>query len=70
MRVGWCGRGQPVGETQNGRFSSRSTALADEFKSARVTSDGGLLMCELDERLGLSPLKEQAPDRFAAGQER
>ena len=56
MRVGWCGGGQSVGETQNQPFQlSFNSSLRVEFQGARVTSDGSLILVrELDERLGLS----------------
>src|SRR6266851_2880784 len=61
MRVGWCGGGQPVGETQDRPFQlSFNRALRVEFQGARVTSDGGLVLVrELDERLGLSELMDR-----------
>src|SRR5712691_1160554 len=61
MRVGWCGGGQPVGETQNQPFQlSFNSSLRVEFQGARVTSDGSLILVrELDERLGLSALIER-----------
>src|ERR1700730_12678490 len=61
MRVGWCGGGEAVGETQNRPFQlSFNCALRVDFQSARVTSDGGLILVrELDERLGLSALMER-----------
>src|ERR1700682_227235 len=61
MRVGWCGGGQPVGETQNRPFQlSLNSALRVDFQGARVTSDGGLILVrELDESLGLSALMER-----------
>jgi Transposase DDE domain group 1 len=61
MRVGWCGGWQPVGETQKRPFQlSFNSSLRVEFQSARVTSDGGLILVrELDERLGLSALMER-----------
>src|ERR1700719_4021091 len=61
MRLGCCGRGQPVRETQKRPFQlSFNSSLRVEFQSARVTSDGGLILVrELDERLGLSALMER-----------
>jgi len=45
MRVGWCGGGQPVGETQNRPFQlSFNGSLRVDFQGARVTSDGGLIL--------------------------
>src|SRR5271167_3502482 len=54
MRMGWCGGGQAVGETQKRPFQlSFNSSLRVEFQGARVTSDGGLIVVrELDERLG------------------
>jgi hypothetical protein len=50
-----------VGETQKRPFQlSFNSSLRVEFQSARVTSDGGLILVrELDERLGLSALMER-----------
>src|SRR5229473_1405145 len=61
MRLGWCGGGQPVGETQQRPFQLLfNSSLRVEFQGARVTSDGGLILVrELDERLGLSELMER-----------
>jgi hypothetical protein len=61
MLLGWCGGGQPVGETQKRSFQlSFNSSLRVEFQGARVTSDGGLILVrELDERLGLSVLMER-----------
>jgi hypothetical protein len=61
MRLGWCGGGQPVGETQKQPFQlSFNGSLRVEFQGARVTSDGGLLLVrELDERLGFGELIER-----------
>src|SRR6266849_10684009 len=61
MRVGWCGGGQPMGETGKRPFQlSFNSSLRVEFQGARVTSDGGLILVrELDERLGLSALMER-----------
>jgi Transposase DDE domain group 1 len=61
MRLGWCGGGQPVGETQKRPFQlSFNSSLRVEFQGARVTSDGGLLLVrELDERLGFGELIER-----------
>src|SRR5260370_11677362 len=61
MLLGWCGGGQPVGETQKKSFQlSFSSSLRVEFQGARVTSDGGLILVrELDERLGMSALMER-----------
>lgn len=58
MLLGWCGGGQPVGETQQPHFQlSFNSSLRVDFQGARVTSDGGLLVVrELDERLRLSEL--------------
>src|SRR5487761_1994871 len=60
MRLGRCGGGQAVGETQERPFQlSFNSALRVDFQGARVTSDGGLILVrELDERLGLSELME------------
>src|SRR5208282_4992860 len=61
MRLGWCGGGQSVGETQKQPFQlSFNNSLRVQFQGARVTSDGGLILVrELDERLGLSALMQQ-----------
>jgi len=61
MRLGWCGGGQPVGETQKRPFQlSFNSSLRVEFQGARVTSDGGLILVrELDERLGFGELIER-----------
>src|ERR1700687_4436870 len=61
MLLGWCGGGQPVGETQNRLFQlSFNSSLRVDFQGSRVTSDGGLILVrELDERLGLSALMER-----------
>src|SRR5271169_226940 len=61
MRMGWCGGGQPVGETQKRPFQlSFNSSLRVEFQGARVTSDGGLILVrELDERLGFGELIER-----------
>src|SRR4030081_1491837 len=61
MRLGRCGGGEAVGETQNRPFQlSFNSALRVEFQGARVTSDGGLILVrELDERLGLSELMDR-----------
>src|SRR5216683_6022967 len=61
MRVGWCGGGQPVGETQDRPFQlSFNSSLKVDFQGSRVTSDGGLVLVrELDERLGLSELVDR-----------
>jgi Transposase DDE domain group 1 len=61
MRLGWCGGGQAVGERQKRPFQfSFNNSLRVEFRGARVTSDGGLILVhELDERLGLSELMER-----------
>src|SRR6266851_2120742 len=61
MRVGWCGGGQPMGETGKRPFQlSFNSSLRVEFQGARVTSDGGLILVrELDERLGLSELVDR-----------
>ena len=58
MELGWCGGGWAVGERQEQPFQfSFNSALRVDFRSARVTSDGGLILVrELDERLGLSEL--------------
>src|ERR1700693_6551412 len=58
MRVGRCGGGEAVGETQNRPFQlSFNSSLKVDFQGSRVTSDGGLVLVrELDERLGLSEL--------------
>ena len=47
-----------MGEKQNEPFQlSFNAALKVDFQGLRVTSDGGLiLVCELDERLGLGEL--------------
>jgi hypothetical protein len=59
--MGWCGGGQPVGETQKQPFQpSFNSSLRVAFQGARVTSDGGLILLrELDERLGLSALMQR-----------
>src|ERR1700687_4651385 len=61
MRVGWCGGGQPVGETQQRPFQlSFNSSLRVDFQGARVTSDGRLVLVrELDERLRLSELVDR-----------
>ena len=61
MRLGWCGGGQPVGETQKRPFQlSFNGSLRVNFQGSRVTSDGGLILLrELDERLGLSALMQR-----------
>src|SRR5487761_1765724 len=61
MRLGRCGGGQAVGETQERPFQlSFNSALRVDFQGARVTSDGGLILVrELDERLGLSELMDR-----------
>src|SRR6202140_3087375 len=61
MRVGRCGGGEAVGETQNRPFQlSFNSSLKVDFQGSRVTSDGGLILVrELDERLGLSELMER-----------
>src|ERR1039457_6853425 len=61
MRAGWCGGGVAVGEAQNQPFQlSFNSSLRADFQGARVTCDGGLLLvCELDERLGLSALVQR-----------
>ena len=61
MRVGRCGGGAAVGETQQRPFQlSFNGSLRVEFQGARVTSDGGLLLVrELDERLGVGELIER-----------
>jgi hypothetical protein len=61
MLLGWCGGGQPVGETQQRPFQlSFNSSLRVDFQGARVTSDGGLLVVrELDERLRLSELVDR-----------
>ena len=50
-----------MGETRQRPFQlSFNSALRVECQSARVTSDGGLILVrELDERLGLSALMER-----------
>jgi hypothetical protein len=50
-----------VGETQNRPFQlSFNSSFKVDFQGSRVTSDGGLvLVCELDERLGLSELMDR-----------
>jgi len=47
-----------MGEIQNGPFQlSFNASLKVDFQGSRVTSDGGLILVrELDERLGVSPL--------------
>ena len=46
-----------MGETQNQSFQlSFNPSLKVDFQGSRVTSDGLLLVRELDERLGLSAL--------------
>ncbi len=55
-----------MGETQNQSFQlSFNPSLRIDFQGSRVTSDGGLLVRELDERLGLSALiaKNMMDDR-------
>jgi hypothetical protein len=61
MRVGRCGGGEAVGETQNRPFQlSFNSSLKVDFQGSRVTSDGGLVLVrELDERLGLSELVDR-----------
>src|ERR1035437_4719722 len=61
MRAGWCRGGQAVGETQKQPFQlSFKSSLRVDFQGSQVTSDGGLiLVCELDERLGLSALMQR-----------
>src|ERR1700693_5802748 len=61
MRVGRCGGGEAVGETQNRPFQlSFNSSLKVNFQGSRVTSDGGLVLVrELDERLGLSELVDR-----------
>jgi hypothetical protein len=63
MRLGRCGAGAAVGETQNRPFQlSFNSSLKVDFQGARVTSDGGLILVrELDERLGLGMLMSQVP---------
>src|ERR1700674_4623413 len=60
MRVGRCGGGEAVGETQNRPIQlSFNSPLKVDFQGSRVTSDGGsVLVRELDERLGLSELMD------------
>jgi len=50
-----------MGEKQNQPFQlSFNASLKVDFQGSRVTSDGGLiLVCELDERLGLEKLIEE-----------
>ena len=50
-----------MGEKQNQPFQLLfNTSLKVDFQASRVTSDGGLiLVCELDERLGLQKLIEE-----------
>src|SRR6202158_2106213 len=61
MRVGRCGGGEAVGDTQNRLFQlSFNSSLKVDFQGSRVTSDSGLILVrELDERLGLSELMER-----------
>jgi Transposase DDE domain group 1 len=53
--------GQPVGEKGKQPFQlSFNSSVRVDFQGARVTSDGGLILVrELDERLGLSELRER-----------
>src|SRR5271169_4778732 len=61
MRLGRCGGGEAVGETQNRHFQlSFNSSLKVDFQGSRVTSDGGLVLVrELDERLRLSELVDR-----------
>src|SRR6202795_1598390 len=61
MRVGRCGGGEAVGETEERPFQlSFNSSLKVDFQGSRVTSDGGLILVrELDERLGLSELVDR-----------
>src|SRR6202158_3710424 len=61
MRVGRCGGGEAVGDTQDRPFQlSFNSSLKVDFQGSRVTSDGGLVLVrELDERLGLSELVDR-----------
>src|ERR1700687_904169 len=61
MRVGRCGGGEAVGETQNRPFQlSFNSSLKVDFQGSRVTSDDGLVLVrELDGRLGLSELVDR-----------
>src|SRR5258707_10782342 len=61
MRLGRCGGGAAVGETQEEPFQlSFNGQLKIDFQGSRVTSDGGLLLVrELDERLGFGALIER-----------
>src|SRR6202521_3490955 len=61
MRVGRCGGGEAVGETQNRLFQlSFNSSLKVDFQGSRVTSDGGLVLVrELDERLGFGELVDR-----------
>ena len=70
MLLGWCGGGQPVGETRKRPFQlSFNSALRVDFQGARVTSDGGLLLVrELDE-WALERTHGAALERFPPGQE-
>src|SRR6202035_529462 len=61
MRVGRCGGGEAVGETQDRPFQlSFNSSLKVDFQGSRVTSDGGLVLVrELDERLGFGELVDR-----------
>jgi hypothetical protein len=58
-----------MGEKQNQPFQlSFNSSLWVDFQGSRVTSDSGLLLVrELDERLGLSSLKNHRRERGSAG---
>ena len=56
---GGCGGGAAEGERQNRPFQlSFNSSLKVDFQGSRVTSDG-VLVRELDERLGLSELMDR-----------
>src|SRR6202035_6139382 len=61
MRVGRCGGGEAVGETQDRPFQlSFNSSWKVDLQGSRVTSDGGLVLVrELDERLGFGELIER-----------
>src|SRR5271167_4724921 len=61
MRLGRCGGAEAVGETREEPFQlSFDSSLRVDFQSARVTSDGGLILVRgLDEPLGLSELMDR-----------
>jgi len=48
--------------------ASFNAALKVDFQGSRVTPDGGLILVrELDERLGIGSLADEAPQRYAQG---